>query len=143
MTSSQFSRRVLRTHGTVIFVMTGLLIATSTLGVTTGKGIYGFLHENVWAYIGLVQAYWLMAIIGGSLWMGSAQANPRPWHWVGALAHVVPIALNLLFYSLIASSGIGNAGLLGLTFHCVSCIAEIVAWFGLVGRPKPAQALGR
>lgn len=143
MTTTQFSRRVLRTHGTVIFVMTTLLVAISTVGVATGNGIYGFLRGNVWAYIGLVQAYWLMAITGGGLWIGSAQANPRPWHLVGALAHFVPIALNLLFYSLIASSGIGNAGLLGLSFHCISCIAEIVAWSGLVGRSRPAAALGQ
>jgi hypothetical protein len=123
--------------------MTSILIATSTIGVITGQGIYGFLHENLWAYIGLVQAYWLMAAIGLSLWIGAAQVNPRPWHLIGALAHVVPIALNIIFYNLIASSGIGNAALLGLTFHCVSSIAEIVAGFNLVGHPKPAQAVGQ
>lgn len=143
MTSTQFSRRVLRTHGTVIFVMTSILIATTTLGVTTGQGIYGFLHENLWAYIGLVQAYWLMAVIGLSLWIGAAQTNPRPWHLIGALAHVVPIALNIIFFNLIVSSGIGNAALLGLTFHCVSSIAEIVAGLNLVGRPKLTQAVGQ
>lgn len=143
MTSTQFSRRVLRTHGTAIFVMTSILIATTTLGVLSGQGIYGFLHENVWAYIGLVQAYWLMAVIGLSLWIGAAQANPRPWHLIGALAHVVPIALNITFYNLIASSGIGNAALIGLTFHCVASIAEIIAGFSRMGRPEPAQAAGR
>jgi hypothetical protein len=122
--------------------MTGLLSAVSTIGVASGQGVYGFLSENLWAYIGLIQAYWMMAVIGLGLWIGSAQANPRPWHLIGALAHMVPIALNIIFFGLIASSAIGNAGILGLTFHCVFAAAEIVAGLGLVGRPAPARTVG-
>lgn len=142
MSRTQFSRRVLRTHGSAIFVMTGLLITISTLGVTRGQGLYGFLQGNPWGYIGLVQAYWLMGLIGAGLWIGSFQEQTRPWHLIGALAHVVPIALNIGFYSLITSSGIGNAAFLGLAFHCVFSALEVVAVLMLVGnstQAKPAR----
>jgi hypothetical protein len=140
MTSTQFSRRVLRAHAVAIFVMTGLLTIISTVGLTRGQGLYSFLQPNPWAYIGLAQAYWLMAVVGLGLWIGASQANPRPWHLIGALAHGMPIALNIIFFNLIASSGIGNAALLGLTFHCIFSALEVVAGLGRVGRPEPAQA---
>jgi hypothetical protein len=141
MTSTQFSRRVLRVHASAIFVMTGMLMAVSTLGATSGWGIYGFLRENPWGYIGLVQAYWLMAVIGLGLWIGSLQEHPRRWHLLGALCHAVPIAMNLIFYALIASSAIGGASVLGLTFHCVFCLAEVVAGLNLIGRQPQIRAL--
>lgn len=140
MTSTQLSRRVLRAHGTAIFVMTGALISISTIGVVSGQGLYGFLSENQWGYIGLVQAYTLMAVAGVALWMGSFQAQPRRWHLVGALIHVVPIALNIIFYGLIAASGFGAATIVGLTFHCVFSLAEVVAGLSSLARPAPTGA---
>jgi hypothetical protein len=142
MTSTQFSRRVLRAHGTAIFVMTSLLMTIATIGVASGQGLYGFLQGSPWAYIGLVQAYWLMAVGGVSLWIGAAQEQPRLWHLVGALVHVVPIALNLSYYNLIASSSIGNSALFGLAFHSVFAVAEIVAGLNLVGHSKQARTVG-
>ncbi len=143
MTSTQLSRRVLRAHGTAIFVMTGVLMTISTIGVSSGQGLYGFLQGSPWANIGLVQAYWLMGLGGVSLWIGAAQEQPRLWHLVGALVHVVPIALNLGYYDLIASSSVGNAALFGLAFHSIFTVAEIVAGLNLVGRPEQAQTAGR
>jgi hypothetical protein len=59
---------------------------------------------------------------------------------IGALAHVVPIALNIGFYSLITSSGIGNAAFLGLAFHCVFSALEVVVGLMLVSIPAQSKA---
>lgn len=78
----------------------------------------------------------------GGFWIGAAQANPRPWHVVGMLAHVVPITVNIIFFELITSSAIGNAAIFSLTFHCVASLAEMIAWSNLMGWRESLQAGG-
>jgi predicted Abi (CAAX) family protease len=56
-----FRRRLLLTHGTILtLVALGSAIAT-TIGWMTGTGLFGFMQQNRMVWVGLIQAYLLMA----------------------------------------------------------------------------------
>src|SRR5260370_1525198 len=86
-----FRRWLLRIHGTILtLVALGSALAT-TIGWMTGTGLFGFMQQNPLVWVGLIQAYLLMAIIAVLLVLGSGQANVRKWNVVGALAHSAPL----------------------------------------------------
>src|SRR5205814_8804774 len=86
-----FRRRLLRIHGAILAVVAlGSAIAT-TIGRRTGTGQFGFMRQDPMVWVGLIQAYLLMAIIAVLLIIGSREANPRKWNVVGALAPCPPL----------------------------------------------------
>ena len=100
-----FRRWLLRIHGTILtLVALGSAVAT-TMGWMTGTGLFGFMQQNPMVWVGLIQAYLLMAIIAVLLVLGSGQANARKWNVVGALAHCPPLVAALSSLGVFESMG--------------------------------------
>src|SRR5712664_812638 len=114
---AMFRRWLLRIHGTILtLVALGSALAT-TSGWMTGTGLFGFMQQNPLVWVGLIQAYLLMAIIAVLLVLGSGQANVRKWNVVGALAHCAPLIAAL--GSLAVFESMGSLGIVrvAIAFH--------------------------
>src|ERR1700716_14557 len=85
--TATFRRRLLRIHGTILMLVALASAVATTTGRITGTGLFGFMQRDPMVWVGLVQAYFLMAIIAALLVLGSRDENPRKWNVVGALAH--------------------------------------------------------
>lgn len=127
------SRMVLRIHGTLLAAATTSLTIASGLGYLSGQGQFAMLHAEPIGYIGLFQAYLLMATLGVALWVASFTEKPRIWHIVGFLSHAAPLAANFLFWKDIERYGITHAG---IAIHVSLMALEIFGWIAS-GAPKP------
>src|SRR6267378_7209910 len=132
---AMFRRWLLRIHGTILtLVALGSALAT-TSGWMTGTGLFGFMQQNPLVWVGLIQAYLLMAIIAVLLVLGSGQANARRWNVVGALAHCAPLIA--AFSSLNVFESMGALGIVrvAIAFHIIwLCLETIAALFPVVRR---------
>jgi hypothetical protein len=118
-----FRRWLLRIHGTIlVLVALGSAVAT-TVGRMTGTGLFGFMHQDPMAWVGLIQAYLLMAIIAVLLILGSGQVNARKWNVVGALAHCPPLIAALSSLDVFAAMGALGIVRVAIAFHFI--------WLGL------------
>ncbi|HZG76272.1 MAG TPA: hypothetical protein VEZ72_10485 [Paenibacillus sp.] len=106
MSSTKFSRLVLRSHGTFLIGLTACMLVLSTIGLYRGTGPFAFLQPNPMIDVGLFQAYALMMVVGIALWIGSFQPNPWAWDVVGLLAHVSPLIANFMFAEPLAEIGL-------------------------------------
>lgn len=114
-----FRRWLLRVHGTILLLVAlGSAVAT-TVGRLTGRGLFGFMQQNPMVWVGLIQAYLLMAIIAGLLVLGSGQANARKWNVVGALAHCPPLIAALSSLDVFESMGALGIVRVAIAFHVV------------------------
>jgi hypothetical protein len=117
----------MRIHGRILtLVALGSAVAT-TIGWTTGTGIFGFMQQNPMVWVGLIQAYLLMTIIAALLVLGSGQANSRKWNVVGALAHCPPLIAALSSLDVFRSMGAFGIVRLSITFHIVWLCLETYA----------------
>jgi hypothetical protein len=122
-----FRRWLLRIHGTILtLVALGSALAT-TAGKITGTGPFGFMRQNPMVWVGLIQAYLLMAIIAVLLIVGSGQANLRKWNVVGALAHCAPLIAALSSLDVFESMGALGIVRVAITFHFVWLSLEAFA----------------
>jgi hypothetical protein len=122
-----YRRWLLRIHGTILtLVALGSALAT-TIGWMTGTGLFGFMQQNPMAWVGLIQAYLLMAIIGVLLVLGSGQANARKWNVVGALAHCAPLIAALCSLDVFESMGALGTVRIAIGFHLVWLCLETLA----------------
>jgi hypothetical protein len=122
-----FRRWLLRIHGTILtLVALGSAVAT-TIGWMTGTGLFGFMQQNPMVWVGLIQAYLLMAIIAVLLVLGSGQANTRKWNVVGALAHCPPLIAALSSLGVLESMGALGIVRAAIVFHIVWLCLETVA----------------
>jgi hypothetical protein len=114
-----FRRWLLRIHGTILLLVAlGSAVAT-TIGRLTGSGLFGFMQQNPMVWVGLIQAYLLMAIIAVLLLLGSDQANARKWNVVGALAHCPPLIAALSSLDVFESMGALGIVRVAIAFHVV------------------------
>ncbi len=130
---------ILRVHGTVIIVLGITLTIVATLGDTYGIGAMVPLPEMPLVVTGLFQTYLLLAVIGVVLWVGSFQAQPRPWNWIGALAHIPllvsnivfwnhpPLITNVLFWEHFYQMNMEVMSVAGIIMHSVFIIVEATA----------------
>lgn len=118
----RISRAVLRLHSAVLIFATLALTTSSGLGYLSGKGQFGMLHAEPIGYIGLFQAYLLMTTLGVALWVGSTMVRTRPWHLIGILGHLAPLAANFLFWRDIERYGITHAG---IAIHLSMIVLEL------------------
>src|SRR3954470_16397038 len=110
---------LLRIHGAILIVVAlGSAVAT-TIGRMTGTGLFGFMQQNPMVWVGLIQAYLLMAIIAVLLVLGSGQANARKWNVVGALAHCPPLIAALSSLGVLESMGALGIVRAAIAFHIV------------------------
>ncbi len=116
-------RRLLRVHGTILTLVALGSASATTYGWKTGVGLFGFMHQNPMVWVGLIQAYLLMAIIAVLLIRGSWDANPRKWNVVGALAHCPPLVAALSSLGVFESMGALGIVRVAIAFH--------VLWFSL------------
>jgi hypothetical protein len=107
-------------------VALGSAVAT-TIGWTTGTGLFGFMRQNPMVWVGLIQAYLLMTIIAVLLLLGSGQAKPRKWNVVGALAHCPPLIAALSSLDVFESMGALGIVRAAITFHFVWLCLETFA----------------
>jgi hypothetical protein len=119
-----FRRRLLRVHATLLLLAAlGSAVAT-TIGRTTGAWPFGFMRQDPLVWVGLIQAYLLMAIIAVLLAFGSREHNPRRWNVVGALAHVPPLAAALSSLEAFAPLGAATIVWLPISFHLLFLLLE-------------------
>src|SRR6266403_1050735 len=122
-----FRRWLLRIHGAIlVLVALGSAVAT-TVGWMTGTGLFGFMQQNPLVWVGLIQAYLLMAIIAVLLVLGSGQANVRKWNVVGALAHCAPLIAALGSLAVFESMGAFGIVRIAIAFHLVWLCLETFA----------------
>jgi hypothetical protein len=101
----------------------------------TGTGLFGFMQQNPMVWVGLIQAYLLMAIIAVLLVLGSGQANVRKWNVVGALAHCAPLIAALGSLAVFESMGAFGIVRIAIAFHLVwLCLETFAAVY-----PDPSQ----
>jgi hypothetical protein len=93
----------------------------------TGTGLFGFMQQNPMVWVGLIQAYLLMAIIAVLLVLGSGQANVRKWNVVGALAHCAPLIAALGSLDVFESMGAFGIVRIAIAFHLVWLCLETLA----------------
>jgi hypothetical protein len=93
----------------------------------TGTGLFGFMRQNPMVWVGLIQAYLLMAIIAVLLILGSSQVNSRKWNVVGALAHCPPLIAALSSLDVFESMGALGFVRVAITFHLFWLCLETVA----------------
>lgn len=72
-----FRRRLLRIHGSILTLVALASGVATTVGWLSGTGQFGFMQQTPMIWVGLIQAYLLMAIIAVLLILGSGQANAR------------------------------------------------------------------
>ena len=120
-------KKILRIHGSILIIIGIVLSVNSTIGTYLGVGKFSFLQDNEFALVGLFQAYLLMGIIGVALWIGSSTAGIRKFHIIGALAHLPPLAANIMFLHLFTGMGMTTIAAIGTTFHCLFIGIETVA----------------
>jgi hypothetical protein len=132
------SRRILRVHGSFLFVLTIAATINTMVGWSLGKGLYALWHEQQFAAVGLFQAYLLMFVVGIVLWLGSNQQSDL-WKWdlIGLLAHLPPLAVNFIFADLFASYGFQGTSLVSIAIHGVWITVELFAV--LYGRRSISQ----
>jgi predicted Abi (CAAX) family protease len=124
---ARFRRWLLRIHGTILTLVALASAVATTMGWMTGTGLFGFMQQNPMVWVGLIQAYLLMAIIAVLLVLGSGQANARKWNVVGALAHCPPLVAALSSLGVFESMGALGIVRAAIVFHIVWLCLETVA----------------
>jgi predicted Abi (CAAX) family protease len=124
---ARFRRWLLRIHGTILTLVALASAVATTMGWMTGTGLFGFMQQNPMVWVGLIQAYLLMAIIAVLLVLGSGQANARKWNVVGALAHCPPLVAALSSLGVFESMGALGIVRAAMVFHIVWLCLETVA----------------
>jgi peptidoglycan/LPS O-acetylase OafA/YrhL len=122
-----FRRRLLRTHGTVLTVVALASAVATTIGRITGTGPFGFMQRDPMVWVGLIQAYLLMAIIAVLLVRGSGEGNARTWNVVGALAHCAPLIAALSSLRVFESMGALGTVRAAIAFHILWLCLEAIA----------------
>jgi hypothetical protein len=122
-----FRRRLLRFHGTVLATVALTATVATTAARITGAGPFGFMHQNPWAWVGLVQAYLLMTIIAALLVTGATSSNQRKWDIVGALAHCPPLLAALTSLPLFDALGALGGAWAAIAFHATFLAVETAA----------------
>ncbi len=121
----KYSRLILRIHGTTIILAGIIFTVIGWSGAFAGMGVMKVLQTEPLGYLGLFQAYLLIACLGAALWVGSFSVNTRPWHAIGFLAHVGPLAANIVFWNMITEYGISHSGLI---LHTVFMLVESLSF---------------
>jgi hypothetical protein len=122
-----FRRRLLRIHGTILTLVALASAVATTIGRVTGAGPFGFMRQNPMVWVGLIQAYLLMAIIAVLLVLGSGEANTRKWNVVGALAHCAPLAAALSSLHVFESMGALGIVRVAIEFQIFWLVLEATA----------------
>lgn len=121
-------RRVLRIHGTFLFVLTIAATANTLIGWLLGKGPYALWHEQQFAAAGLFQAYLLMFVIGIVLWLGSKEEQGFwKWNLIAILAHLPPLSVNFIFADLFAAYGFQSISAISTALHTIWIVVELFA----------------
>ena len=126
-------RKILSLHGTVAIAAGTILSVASTIGMYTSMGPLGMLHETRLGHVGLMQAYMLFALIGVVLLMSSKLEHPKRWNRIGAMAHVLILAVYVIhwnFFPTLENGEILRTG--GLVFHLVFLSLE--GWAGFISK---------
>ena len=123
-------RTILRVHGTVMIVLGVVNAVGATAGLYTGGGPMGFLHDQPFVHVGLIQAYLLIVVVGAALWMGSRDASPYRWHRIGAAAHLAIVPAYAMHWNAFAIYSPNGAQIRAvIVVHLVGIAIESYAGF--------------
>lgn len=123
-------RRVLRTHGSFLLVLTLINAILAMIGWATGKGPFALWQEIPFAAVGLFQAYLIMFVVGVALWFGSSlEADLWKWNLIGLLAHIPPLIVNFIFADLFTSYNFQGTSVFSIVLHTVWIAVELFAVF--------------
>jgi hypothetical protein len=117
---------VTRIHAVVLLVVCVTAAVAATVG-WRGSGPYDVLADQPWGFIGLFQAYLLMAIIATVAWTGSFRRPGRTWNWLLLIAHVPPMLMIIFAYGVFAETGQEDKANLGLAIHVPLMMLETFA----------------
>ena len=121
-------RRILRTDGTFLLVLTVVNTILAMVGWATGKGPFALWQEIPFAAAELFQAYLIMFVIGIALWFGSSlESDLWKWDLIGLLAHLPPLAVNFIFADLFASYHFQNTSVFSTVLHTIWIFVELFA----------------
>ncbi|ULQ58308.1 hypothetical protein KJS94_08885 [Flavihumibacter rivuli] len=90
---------ILLVHGIFLLLVTTANTFQSLVGLSSGKGIFGFLNALPIAEVGLFQAYLLMMLIGIVLLLNMRSEHSWKYDLIGAVAHLIPLLALVFFYS--------------------------------------------
>jgi hypothetical protein len=136
-------RWLLRGHGAaLIFLALGNALVSFRATQTPIEGPFRFLLENPAAEIGLLQAYLLMAAIGGVLFAGSFAARIARFDALGIGAHMVPLLALVTFRSLVVTFMGPRTVLMSGAIHVTFIALETVALLLQLAR-SPSRAAAR
>lgn len=133
-----FRRYVSRIHGSALLGVGLASSVMSTVGWLKGIGPSGFLQVNELAHAGLIQAYLLAALGGAVLWLGSYEAKPLKWNFVGIGVHLAILSAYVMHWRFFGefAPAMRNA----VFFH-LGCIALQGVAIGFGGRARGAAEL--
>ncbi|KIC45914.1 hypothetical protein RA28_09655 [Ruegeria sp. ANG-S4] len=124
-----FSKSVvfLRFHGTFVIILGCAMSIAATIGHLKAAGPLAVLGQDVAGYVGLMQAYILIAVIGLSMWGATMRTRSlRLWHLCGVLAHLPAFVLTLMFWNWMVDNGIPTAA---IYMHGSFIVAETCFFF--------------
>lgn len=123
------SSKILRLHGVSLIVAGVILVTGASLGYYANWGVLSFLADNPLAYLGLIQAYLLMAIIGYSLNLITEHLQIRKWHLIAFIAHIPPLAMTIIFWDLFVQMDKAYMPYSGLIAHLAVMSVELYAYY--------------
>ena len=128
------SYKVLRLHGISLIMVGVFLVIGALLGYYADWGDLKFLGENPLAFFGLMQAYFLMAIIGIALTLITEHLKLRKWHLIAFIAHIPALTMTIVFWDLFIEMDKAYMLYSGLFLHLLIMGIELFAFF--VNRKK-------
>lgn len=131
---------LLKVHAGFLIVLTLALSGGAFLGVYGGAGPFAWTAEAQIAVPGLMQAYFLMLLVGIVMWVGAKAGDTRPFHWLGIGAHLVPLSLLPVFWGILAPYGATETAPASFVIHGGWIAVEASSLWRL--RQSPAQAAG-
>ncbi len=100
--------------------------SNATVARYLGVGPYAFLPQNPMAWVGLIQAYLLMAVVAVTLLIVRANQGSRQWHVIGAVAHLAPLLAVIFSWGLLTSLDFGSIAIISLAFHAIWIVLETI-----------------
>jgi hypothetical protein len=107
---------ITRIHAVILLVVCVIAAVAATVG-WQGSGPYDVLADQPWGFIGLFQAYLLMATIATVAFVGSFRQPGRTWNWLLLIAHVPPMLMIIFARSIFTETGQEDKASLGLAIH--------------------------
>ena len=96
---------ILKIHAIFLMILTVLLTIGGFVGMNTGIGPFSWLRDIPMGFVGLMQAYLLMFLVGVCLWIGTEGKEVWRWSVVAIVAHCIPLLAIFSLWNVLADAG--------------------------------------